>query len=242
MAMSRHLTSILQASVLMYWFGETLNMCPSDITRPRPTSVEDWLDLVPCPPPNRFSLLCSEVSDCDLLLNILDVCLSQYSLYFNQSFTDEIKCSEKGTCEARTACNVSEKINVSCQVTVDSTTVTTEGNYVTMTSSKPWTSSISSRKPSISSRITSQTTTYHVTELKSTLLSITIEHTDNTTLLANVSSSNISTELEHNVHGGSVVTSVLVVIILVIVCCCIVILAVGIKQVSKTSENSNILE
>lgn len=227
MAMNRHLTSILQASVLIHWFGKTLTMCPSDITRSRPTSVEDWLDLVPCPPPDRFSLLCSEVSDCDLLLMILDVCLSQYSLYFNQSFTDEIKCSEKGTCEVITACNVSEKINVSCQVTVDSTTITTEGNYVTMTSSEPWTSSISSKKPSISSRITSQTTTYHVTELKSTLLSITIEHTDNTTLLTNVSSSNISTELEHNVHCGSIVISVIVIILVVAF---VVILAVGIKQ------------
>lgn len=217
MAMKSHLTLILQASVLVYWFGKTLNMCPSVITRPRPTSVEDWLDLVPCPPPNRFSLLCSEVPDCNLLLKILDVCLSQYSLYFNQSFTDEIKCSEKGTCEATTACNVSEKINVSCQVTEDSTTITTEEDYVTMTSSKQWTSSVNSRKPSISSRTTSQTTTYHVTELKSTLLSITIEHTDNTSLMTNVSISNISTELEHNVHGGSTVISVLVFLVLVIV-------------------------
>lgn len=178
--------------------------------QPRPTSVEDWLDLVPCPPPNRFSLLCSEVPDCNLLLKILDVCLSQYSLYFNQSLTDEIKCSEKGTCEATTACNVSEKINVSCQVTEDSTTITTEEDYVTMTSSKQWTSSVKSRKPSISSRTTSQTTAYHVTELKSTLLSITIEHTDNTSLMTNVSMSNISTELEHNVHGGNTVISVVV--------------------------------
>lgn len=138
------------------------------------------------------------------------MCLSQYSLYFNQSFTDEIKCSEKGTCEATTACNVSEKINVSCQVTEDSTTITTEEDYVTMTSSKQWTSSVNSRKPSISSRTTSQTTAYHVTELKSTLLSITIEHTDNTSLMTNVSISNISTELEHNVHGGSTVISVVV--------------------------------
>lgn len=229
MAMNSHLTLILQASVLVYWFGKTLNMCPSVITRPRPTSVEDWLDLVPCPPPNRFSLLCSEVPDCDLLLKILDVCLSQYSLYFNQSFTDEIKCSEKGTCEATTACNVSEKINVSCQVTEDSTTITTEEDYVTMTSSKQWTSSVNSRKPSISSRTTSQTTTYmyHVTELKSTLLSITIEHTDNTSLMTNVSISNISTELEHNVHGGSTVISVVVFLVLVIV---VVILVFRIKQ------------
>lgn len=227
MAMNSHLTLILQASVLVYWFGKTLNMCPSVITRPRPTSVEDWLDLVPCPPPNRFSLLCSEVPDCNLLLKILDVCLSQYSLYFNQSLTDEIKCSEKGTCEATTACNVSEKINVSCQVTEDSTTITTEEDYVTMTSSKQWTSSVNSRKPSISSRTTSQTTAYHVTELKSTLLSITIEHTDNTSLMTNVSISNISTELEHNVHGGSTVISVVVFLVLVIV---VVILVFRIKQ------------
>lgn len=228
MAMNRYFTSILQATVLVHWFGETLNMCPGDIARPRPTSVEEWMNLVPCPPPNRFSLLCSEVSDCDLLFNILNVCLSQYSFYFNQSFTDEMKCSEKRICETNTACNVSDKINASCQVTTDSSTITTEGNYVTMTSSKPWTPSIISRKTSIGLRTTSQTTNYYVTELKSsTLLSITIEHTDNTTEVTNVSSSSLSTELDHNVHSGSII-SVFVVTLFVIV---IVVLAViGINQ------------
>lgn len=141
-------------------------------------TTQDWINFVPCPPPNMFSLLCLEVSECDLLMKILHVCLSQYESLYGQGFTDDMKCSGKETCQRQReskqweSCDFDEKINVTCYWSTDSTTA--DVTTVTSTTRLPSTTNLRTTTQT-TEQTTEQTTANHVTDFKSTLPNITME-------------------------------------------------------------------
>lgn len=146
-------------------------------------SEDEWFRCVPCPPPRKFSLLCSKDYkecgvNCTVLSKLVDVCLSQYDRYYPKSFTDNIKlkCDQKEAClEQRPHCdiatrNVFETISASCRQTT---------NHIQSTA--PSTSTHSTTH-----KTTTQTTEVHVTTQVTTFTSIfavdndTVSTTNNT--------------------------------------------------------------
>ncbi|XP_062602827.1 uncharacterized protein LOC134264548 isoform X4 [Saccostrea cucullata] len=154
-----------------------------------PTSVEEWYNCVPCPPPRNFSLLCSQDSiDCTVLIKLLEVCLSQYNQYYQQWFTDEIKCVEKHTClNKRPSCGLDDEqvfqnISDSCITTTTTTSTTTTRATTTTPFYTRTTTYFSTTTP----MRTTQTTNDHVTNVTESLTTSFIEMSNDTTLTISV--------------------------------------------------------
>ncbi|XP_061192990.1 uncharacterized protein LOC133201304 [Saccostrea echinata] len=160
---TRHFCPVV---ILMCWAGEVISMCT---IKRYPPSVEEWYSCVPCPPPGKFSLLCSHVpDDCDLLSSLLKVCLSQYDTDYQQWFTEDIKCTEKQAClDRHPSCDSLESdfkvLNVSCIestesiITTPSLTMSTPSTDRILTTQYLSTPSISTTQVNIT-----QTTNRHV--------------------------------------------------------------------------------